>query len=203
MTKIKLCGLSRTCDIEAVNALNPEYIGFVFTPKSKRYVSPEKASELKKLLSPGIKAVGVFVNAPQNEILELVHSGIIDIIQLHGTEDAAYIRQLRELTDAPIIQAFRMKTEADIFLAKQSSADYILLDSGAGTGMTFNWQLIQDIKRPYFLAGGLNPDNVRNAIQKLTPFAVDVSSGIETEGFKDKEKMTAFVTAVRKGENLL
>ena len=203
MTKIKLCGLSRTCDIEAVNALNPEYIGFVFTPKSKRYVSPEKASELKKLLSPGIKTAGVFVNAPQNEILELVHSGIIDIIQLHGTEDAAYIRQLRELTDAPIIQAFRMKTEADIFLAKQSSADYILLDSGAGTGMTFNWQLIQDIKRPYFLAGGLNPDNVRNAIQKLTPFAVDVSSGIETEGFKDKEKMTAFVTAVRKGENLL
>lgn len=203
MTKIKLCGLSRTCDIEAVNALNPEYIGFVFTPKSKRYVSPEKASELKKLLSPGIKTAGVFVNAPQNEILELVHSGIIDIIQLHGTEDAAYIRQLRELTDAPIIQAFRMKTEADIFLAKQSSADYILLDSGAGTGMTFNWQLIQDVKRPYFLAGGLNPDNVRNAIQKLTPFAVDVSSGIETEGFKDKEKMTAFVTAVRKGENLL
>lgn len=203
MTKIKLCGLSRICDIEAVNTLNPEYIGFVFAPKSQRCVSPEKASELKKLLSPGIKAVGVFVNAPQNEILELVHSGIIDIIQLHGTEDAAYIRQLRELTDAPIIQAFRMKTEADIFLAKQSSADYILLDSGAGTGMTFNWQLIQDIKRPYFLAGGLNPDNVRNAIQKLTPFAVDVSSGIETEGFKDKEKMTAFVTAVRKGENLL
>lgn len=203
MTKIKLCGLSRICDIEAVNTLNPEYIGFVFTPKSKRYVSPEKASELKKLLSPSIKAVGVFVNAPQNEILELVHSGIIDIIQLHGTEDAAYIRQLRELTDAPIIQAFRLKTEADIFLAKQSSADYILLDSGAGTGMTFNWQLIQDVKRPYFLAGGLNPDNVRNAIQKLTPFAVDVSSGIETEGFKDKEKMTAFVTAVRKGENLL
>lgn len=203
MTKIKLCGLSRPCDIEMVNALNPEYIGFVFTPKSKRYVSPEKASELKKLLSPGIKAAGVFVNAPQNEILELVHSGIIDIIQLHGAEDAAYIRQLRELTDAPIIQAFRMKTEADIFLAKQSSADYILLDSGAGTGMTFNWQLIQDVKRPYFLAGGLNPDNVRNAIQKLTPFAVDVSSGIETEGFKDKEKMTAFVTAVRKGENLL
>lgn len=203
MTKIKLCGLSRPCDIEMVNALNPEYIGFVFTPKSKRYVSPEKASELKKLLSPGIKAVGVFVNAPQNEILELVHSGIIDIIQLHGTEDAAYIRQLRELTNALIIQAFRMKTEADIFLAKQSSADYILLDSGAGTGMTFNWQLIQDVKRPYFLAGGLNPDNVRNAIQKLTPFAVDVSSGIETEGFKDKEKMTAFVTAVRKGENLL
>ena len=203
MTKIKLCGLSRPCDIEMVNALNPEYIGFVFTPKSKRYVSPEKASELKKLLSPSIKAAGVFVNAPQNEILELVHSGIIDIIQLHGTEDAAYIRQLRELTDAPIIQAFRMKTEADIFLAKQSSADYILLDSGAGTGMTFNWQLIQDVKRPYFLAGGLNPDNVRNAIQKLTPFAVDVSSGIETEGFKDKEKMTAFVTTVRKGENLL
>lgn len=203
MTKIKLCGLSRPCNIEMVNALNPEYIGFVFTPKSKRYVSPEKASELKKLLSPSIKAAGVFVNAPQNEILELVHSGIIDIIQLHGTEDAAYIRQLRELTDAPIIQAFRMKTEADIFLAKQSSADYILLDSGAGTGMTFNWQLIQDVKRPYFLAGGLNPDNVRNAIQKLTPFAVDVSSGIETEGFKDKEKMTAFVTTVRKGENLL
>lgn len=203
MTKIKLCGLSRPCDIEMVNELMPEYIGFVFAPKSKRYVSPEKANELKKLLSPGIKAAGVFVNAPQNEILELVHSGTIDIIQLHGTEDATYIRQLRELTAAPIIQAFRMKTEADILLAKQSSADYILLDSGAGTGMTFNWQLIRGIKRPYFLAGGLNPDNVGNAIQELAPFAVDVSSGIETEGLKDKEKMTAFVTAVRKDENLL
>lgn len=198
MTKIKLCGLSRPCDIEAANRLKPEYIGFVFLPKSKRYVDYEKARELKSLLSPIIKAVGVFVDESPQTVAELLNNGIIDIAQLHGGEDEDYIGLLRNLTDKPIIKAFRIQSEDDILRAEESSADYILLDSGMGTGTVFNWDLIQNIKRPYFLAGGLDCDNVGEAVGRLHPYAVDVSSGIETNGLKDKEKMAAFVAKVRK-----
>lgn len=198
MTKIKCCGLSRMCDIEAANHLMPEYIGFVFAPKSRRYVSADKARALKQALSPEIKAVGVFVNETPEQIATLTDKGIIDMIQLHGNEDEAYIEKLRTLTDKPIIKAFRIETVADVEKAVQSTADAILLDSGAGTGKVFNWKLLADIKRPYFLAGGLAPNNIKQALQQLTPDAVDVSSGIETEGDKDKEKMAAFIAAVRK-----
>lgn len=198
MTKIKLCGLSRPCDIEAANRLKPEYIGFVFLPKSKRYVDYEKARELKNLLSPEIKAVGVFVDESPQTVAELLNNGTIDIAQLHGVEDEDYIRLLRNLTDKPIIKAFRIQSEDDILRAEESSADYILLDSGMGTGTVFNWDLIQNIKRPYFLAGGLDCDNVGEAVGRLHPYAVDISSGIETNGLKDKEKMAAFVAKVRK-----
>lgn len=198
MTKIKLCGLSRPCDIEAANRLKPEYIGFVFLPKSKRYVDYEKARELKSLLSPEIKAVGVFVDESPQRAAELLNNGTIDIAQLHGGEDEDYIGLLRNLTDKPIIKAFRIQSENDTLCAEESSADYILLDSGMGTGTVFNWDLIQNIKRPYFLAGGLDCDNVGEAVGRLHPYAVDVSSGIETNGLKDKEKMAAFVAKVRK-----
>ena len=198
MTKIKLCGLSRMEDIEAVNELKPEYIGFVFAPKSRRYVTPETVIELKQLLSPEIQAVGVFVNERPEKIVELLHNGVIDVVQLHGDEDEVYISRLRKLTDKPIIKAFRVETASDIDDAKRCSADYILLDSGAGTGTVFDWKLLQNIHRPYFLAGGLTPDNAADAVKQLHPFAVDVSSGIETGGTKDKEKMAAFVAAVRK-----
>lgn len=198
MTKIKMCGLSRHCDIEAANRLKPEYIGFVFLPKSKRYVTYEKAKELKSLLSPDIKAVGVFVDESAEIVARLLNDGTIDIAQLHGGEDEDYISRLRKLTGKPIIKAFRIESEEDIAQAEKSSADYILLDSGMGTGKVFDWSLIQSIKRPYFLAGGLDCDNVGEAIKKLRPYAVDVSSGIETNGLKDKEKMAAFVAKVRK-----
>lgn len=198
MTKIKLCGLSRPCDIEAANRLKPEYIGFVFLPKSKRYVNYERARELKGMLSPEIKAVGVFVNEAVQTAAELLNAGIIDIAQLHSGEDEDYIKLLRSLTDKPIIKAFRIRSGDDIARAEESSADYILLDSGMGTGTVFDWSLIQSIKRPYFLAGGLDCDNVGEAIRRLRPYAVDVSSGIETNGLKDNEKMAAFVAAVRK-----
>jgi phosphoribosylanthranilate isomerase len=202
MTKIKLCGLSRFCDIEAANELMPDYIGFVFATKSKRYISSQKAAELKRLLEPQIKAVGVFVNETPEQIAELLSKGIIDIAQLHGNENEDYIGHLRELTDKPIIKAFRIETAVDSLKAEQSTADYVLLDSGAGTGSEFDWSLIRDFKRPFLLAGGLSLDNVRNAIQQLTPYAVDVSSGIETDGYKDKEKMAAFINAVRKEDRL-
>lgn len=202
MTKIKFCGLSRPCDIEEANNLLLEYIGFVFAKKSRRYVSPDKALELKRLLAAEIKAVGVFVNETPEQIVDLLNKGIIDIVQLHGNEDEEYIRQLRRLTDKMIIKAFRIETASDIEMAEQSTADYVLLDSGAGTGTVFDWKFIQDMKRPYFLAGGLSPDNIGKAIQQLMPYAVDVSSGIETEGYKDKEKMAAFIAAVRKEDRL-
>lgn len=198
MTKIKLCGLSRPCDIKAANDLKPEYIGFVFAERSKRYVAPEKAKELKLLLVPDIQAVGVFVNENPEKVACLLNNHVIDIAQLHGAEDENYIRQLRCLTDKPIIKAFRMEMARALAAAEACTAEYLLLDSGAGTGTTFDWHLIQNIKRPYFLAGGLRTDNVKNAVKLLHPFAVDVSSGIETDGIKDKTKMAAFIAAVRK-----
>ncbi len=198
MTKIKLCGLSRPCDIEAANRLKPEYIGFVFLPKSRRYVTYERAKELKSMLSPEIKAVGVFVDESPQMVAQLLNDGIIDIAQLHGSEGEDYIKLMRNLANKPIIKAFRIKLWDDIARAEESSADYILLDSGMGTGIQFDWNLIQSIKRPYFLAGGLDCGNVCEAIKKLRPYAVDVSSGIETNGLKDKEKMAEFVAMVRK-----
>ena len=201
MTKIKFCGLTGDCDIDAANELRPEYVGFVFAPKSKRYITPERAAELKSRLEAGIKAVGVFVNDDLYHVAELLNRGVIDIAQLHGSEDEEYIGQLRQLTDKPIIRAFRIKTAEDIAEAEKCTADHVLLDSGAGTGEVFDWKLIKNMKRPYFLAGGLSPDNVENAVEQLSPYAVDVSSGIETDGVKDKAKMAAFAAAVR-GEKI-
>ena len=198
MSKIKLCGLSRKCDIEWANALKPEYIGFVFWSKSKRNVPPEKAKELKDLLSPDIKAVGVFVDEPIENVAELLNDNIIDIAQLHGGEDEEYIKKLRMLSGKPIIKAFLLKSDIDAERAEKSTADYILVDSGTGTGKSFDWELLKNISRPYFLAGGLCCENISQAITALDPYAVDVSSGIETNGCKDKNKMAVFVAAVRK-----
>lgn len=200
MTKIKLCGLSRNCDIDVVNKLKPDFIGFVFWQKSSRFVTKEKAFELKSLLNPDIKAVGVFVDEKPETVAELLNLGIIDMAQLHGSESEEYIEDLKKLSDKPIIKAFRVKTKQDIIDAQKSSADYVLLDSGAGTGNAFDWDLIQNIQRPYFLAGGLDTCNAETAVKKLKPYAVDVSSGIETNRLKDKDKMTAFVVAVRNAE---
>ncbi|MCI5918097.1 MAG: phosphoribosylanthranilate isomerase [Roseburia sp.] len=202
MTKMKFCGLTRPCDIEAVNEIKPEYIGFVFAKKSKRYVTPQKAMELKNLLSPEILAVGVFVGEEPEVIAGLLENGTIDIAQLHGSEDEEYIRRLKTMTDKPIIKAVQVTEESAYAETKlpSCSVDYLLLDSGAGTGTTFNWNKIEKLCKPYFLAGGLSPDNVREAIELLHPYAVDVSSGIEEDGVKSKEKMAAFAAAVRKEE---
>lgn len=196
--KIKLCGLSRPCDIEAVNELKPDYIGFVFASKSKRYVTPEKAVELKSLLDPAITAVGVFVDEDPTAVAALLQNGTIDMAQLHGHEDAAYIATLRQLTDKPLIRAFRIGSREDLEEVASCPADYVLLDSGAGTGQVFDWSLIEGVQRPYFLAGGLSCDNAEAAVARLHPYAVDVSSGIETDGLKDKEKMAVFTAAVRR-----
>lgn len=195
MTKIKFCGLRTLDDIYAANELVPDYIGFVFAPKSKRYVTPAQAEQFRNALSKKILAVGVFVNENPAQVAELLNNGIIDAAQLHGNEDDAYIQNLRGVTKKIIIKAFRSD---NIAAADKSHADFILIDAGAGDGKTFDWTLIKNLRREYFLAGGLNPDNVGDAIKLLNPFAVDVSSGIETDGRKDFGKMAAFANAVRK-----
>ena len=198
--KIKLCGLSRAEDIAAANRLMPDYIGFVFAKKSRRYVSPERAAELKALLDPRITAVGVFVNETPENIANLLESGVIDAAQLHGDEDEEYISSLRKLTDKTLIKAFKVNSVQDVIKAESSSADLVLLDSGAGTGSVFDWELIRTVKRRYFLAGGLDSRNVGEAIETLHPWAVDVSSGVETGGIKDEKKMADFISAAgRKG----
>ena len=199
MTKIKICGLSRPCDIEYVNEAKPDFCGFIINvPKSKRNVSPDTVRQLVKNLSPDVKPVGVFVNAPMDEIAALTEDGTLAYVQLHGKEDEAYIAALRERIHVPIIQAFKVTCPEDVAHAQQSSADYILLDNGSGgTGKTFDWSHLRDITRPYILAGGLGPDNLGLAVSQLAPWGVDLSSGVETNGFKDKNKVLAAVQAVR------
>lgn len=202
MTRIKLCGLSRREDIAAANRLSPDYVGFVFAPQSRRCVSPQQAAKLKALLRPDIQAVGVFVDEAPEQIAALLEQGIIDLAQLHGSETPAQVRKLKALTGKPVIQAFRIRTQADVTAAEASPADFILLDSGAGTGTAFDWRLLRTLHRPWFLAGGLEPENVGRAVREMRPWAVDVSSGIETGGVKDEIKMAAFVAAVRKEDQI-
>lgn len=195
--RIKICGLTRPCDIEWVNELKPEFIGFVFAPASRRFVEPEAAAQLRSMLAPGIRAAGVFVDEDECRVAELAEKGIIDIVQLHGSEDEEYIARLRKMTEAPIIKAFSVKTSEDVKRARECTADYVLLDSGSGgTGTTFDWSLVEDLGKPWFLAGGLNAENVKQALAIHVPFAVDVSSGVETDGKKDRLKMAEFVNAV-------
>ena len=200
MTKIKMCGLSRIEDIEAANAIKPDYIGFVFAEISKRRVSALEASKLKSKLDPDIKAVGVFLDDKLDFVASMLNLGIVDVVQLHGSENEEYIERVRQITNKPIIKAFIIRSKEDVERAERSTADYILLDGGKGEGKAFDWSLLKDIKRPYFLAGGLNPVNASDAVKALKPYAVDVSTGIETDGVKDREKMTAFADAVREEE---
>lgn len=199
MTKIKICGLSRRCDIGFVNRCGPDYAGFVVNvPKSRRSVTPEEARALSALLSPDIMPVGVFVNERAEVVASMLNDGIIFAAQLHGSEDEDYIGALRRRTGGILIQAFSVASPSDMERAAASPADYVLLDSGGGTGRTFDWRLIKGFKRPYFLAGGLGADNLPAALAELRPFAVDMSSGVETGGVKDPAKIEAAVAAVRR-----
>ncbi|WP_026497885.1 phosphoribosylanthranilate isomerase [Butyrivibrio sp. WCD2001] len=205
MTKTKFCGLTRPEDIKIVNRLKPDYIGFVFFKKSKRNVEPEEAKKLKEKLDSNIKAVGVFVDEKPEFIAGLANENIIETIQLHGNEDEKYIGQLRKLTAAKIIKAFQIKnynctkngTEDFLEEVQTSSADMVLIDSGQGTGTAFNWEILKQITRPYFLAGGINTENIEEAVTDIKPYAIDVSSGIETDGVKDEEKMSFIISIIR------
>lgn len=197
MTRVKLCGLRSEADVRTVLELRPDYAGFILSGGFRRSIDYDMFITLSAMLRDSdIKHVGVFVNEPLDSLVG-IFSENIDVIQLHGSESEQYISALRKHTDKPIIKAFTVKSAADIEAARVSSADYVLLDSGTGTGSTFDHSLIKDIGRPFFLAGGLTSENVGEAITRFEPFAVDVSSSLETDGIKDKAKMTAFVKAVR------
>ncbi|MGN0314731.1 MAG: phosphoribosylanthranilate isomerase [Fusicatenibacter sp.] len=196
-TKIKICGLSRLCDIDYVNELKPDYVGFVFA-KSRRRITREHAWTLRQKLDPKIQAVGVFVNELAPVVAGYLEAGIIDLAQLHGCEDEIYLHSLRQQTGQPIIKAFSIRNREDVTKASESTADYILLDHGAGgTGTAFDWTLVQEMKRPFFLAGGLGPDNIEHAMAAVHPFGVDISSGVETDGYKDYHKIQDCIRRIR------
>lgn len=196
MSKIKICGLSRKCDIDYVNELMPDYIGFVFA-KSRRQIDRRKAEKLREMLNENVQTVGVFVNEDINKVAYMANNSIIDMIQLHGSEDETYVKSLRYKTDAKIIKAFKINSYEDIKMANESDAEYILLDNGnGGTGKSFDWGYVDNIDRPYFLAGGINESNLEAAL-RLQPYAIDLSSGIETDGFKDYNKIKNVIRTVR------
>ena len=196
MTKIKICGLTRRYEIDYVNEAKPDYIGFVFWEKSRRYVTKEQAKRLKERLDPGILAVGVFVNERSEKIVELVNTGVIDLIQLHGEEDEEYVHKLKKMTDRPVIKAVQIKKENNARMP-EFTADYYLLDSGKGSGQTLDWGSLPAIERPWFLAGGISAENVQDAIENLHPYAVDFSSSVETDGCKDRDKILEIVRRIR------
>ena len=182
---IKICGLRRAIDIEYVNKLKPDYIGFVFAD-SKRKVNINEATLLKANLDKNIKAVGVFRNNDIELIRKAVENNIIDLIQLHGDEDDSYILKIKEFTNLPIIKAYR----------DSKYSDYSLFDNDdPGKGIVFDWNSI-NTKKPFFLAGGININNIDDAL-KINPYCIDVSSGVEENGFKDFDKMKEIIKRCR------
>ena len=196
-TKIKFCGLRREEDVKYAASLDAGFFGFILSQRFKRFVSPVEVCRLKALVPASSRTVGVFVDEPLDYVCECTRKAALDMIQLHGSEDDGYIGKIKEMTGLPVIKMFKPVTEDDIISARKSTADLILLDAGTGTGKTFDWNLAEGFGRDYILAGGLSPDNVRGAIEKLRPYAVDVSSGVETDGIKDYSKMKAFAAEVR------
>ena len=201
-TKIKICGLTRACDIQAANESRPDYIGFVFA-KSRRQVSEEQAEVLAGQLVPGIQAVGVFVNAPTEQVIRLLQKDVIQLAQRQGQESQEENRFIQEKTGKPEIKAFSVETIEDIEEASKSPAEYLLFDHGAGgTGKAFDWSLAEKagimVKQPFFIAGGIRMENIEEAVRRTAPFGVDVSSGAETDGWKDPEKMRRLTEMVRR-----
>jgi len=197
--KIKICGIMRHEDIDIVNGALPDYIGFIFYDRSKRYINPIKAVELKKRLDRRIMAVGVFVNVAVDFIVETVHNNTVDIVQLHGDEDAEYIAKLRaEVKETKIIKAVTVNTAEDLEHITDVGADYYLLDNGkGGTGKAFDWSLFpKELSPKVFLAGGVSLENIDTAIS-LNPYCIDVSSGAKTDGFNDRAKIFELVRRVR------
>ena len=200
MTKIKICGLYRLCDMDYVNRAGPDWCGFVINfPKSHRSVTPEQARKLRSGLSRHVRPVGVFVDRPAEEVVALLNDGTITAAQLHGREDETYIARIRALAPGyEIWKAFQIRSAVDLDAANASTADLVLLDNGYGTGETFDWSLAGGVKRPFLLAGGLTPENIPGAIRQLRPYGLDVSSGVETDKKKDPSKILAAVAAARK-----
>lgn len=201
MTKLKVCGLSRDIDIDIANELIPDYVGFVFA-NSSRQVDEELACYLRAKLEPVVQSVGVFVNDSLERIIRLCNAGIIDLVQLHGDEDEEYIRMLKKEIHQPVIKAVRVQSKDDILKAEELSSDYILLDcyhesQYGGCGKSFDWSLITKVHKPFFLAGGINNRNVIQAINQAQPYCIDISSGVETDGWKDRIKIIEILRKIR------
>ena len=195
--RIKICGLFRDCDIDYVNEAKPDFIGFVFA-KSRRQVSGEWAEAMRSKLRSEITPVGVFVNESLANVARLLNNNIIEMAQLHGAENEHYIQELKSLTQKPIIKAVRVLSHDDIEAAQHTVADFLLLDNGTGgTGESFDWSLVRQVTKPFFLAGGLKADNIEQAIVATSPYAVDLSSGVETGGLKDRAKILEIVRSMR------
>lgn len=220
--KIKICGLRRPEDVSYANEVKPDYVGFILTPGFRRSIAKETAKELKKALDPGIRAVGVFVNEPAERVAEFLEEEIIDLAQLHGQESEEDIVYLKAVTGKPVIKVVRAgeltvaeapDPETERTLRRyaveawlDSAADYLLFDSGTGTGKTFDWSVLAEVlaehggslPKEFFLAGGISSENIGEAYEALHPYAVDLSSSVETDGAKDLEKMSLAVSAARK-----
>ncbi len=192
-SKIKICGMMRKEDIQVINQYHPDYIGFIIDyPKSHRSKTQEEVKILSQIVHPDIQKVGVFVDAPLEEVVALANEGTIDLIQLHGNENESYITKVQQETSKSVIKAFIIQSPQDVEEAKRSKADIILLDCGRGSGQSFPWQWIpRDFGRPYFLAGGLHPGNLEEAYRQVQPWGLDISSGVETNGWKDENKIKA------------
>ncbi|MBP5606365.1 MAG: phosphoribosylanthranilate isomerase [Ruminiclostridium sp.] len=203
MTRIKICGLTRDEDVSCVNSLLPDYAGFVFAKGRRRYISPDTAERFRSGLDERITTVGVFVDEDPDIIAEIAGRGIIGCVQLHGRESEEYIGRVKSMTGLPVIKAFRIESEADAAAAESSCADMILLDTGAGgTGETFDHTVLNVMKRPYFIAGGLSPENVGMIMYGYHPYGLDVSSGVETNGNKDPEKIRQFIETVSMNDEI-
>ncbi|MGN1417950.1 MAG: phosphoribosylanthranilate isomerase [Acutalibacteraceae bacterium] len=198
MVKVKICGLRRECDVDFVNEAKADFAGMIFASGRKRCITLLQAKKMKARLDKNIKAVGVFINEPIDYMKQLADERIIDIIQLHGTQDDEFVKQVQKQCGIPVIKAFRVQNLCDVEEAEKSSADFILFDSGAGgTGEKFDHSLLKNVKRPFFLAGGLDCESVESAVRDIVPFAVDTSSGTETNGYKDRDKILEFVQRAR------
>ena len=215
-TKIKICGLKRLEDAAIVNRLRPDYVGFVFAG-TKRKIAKETAAALRAAIRPEILSVGVFVNEPMENIAVMCREGILDLVQLHGDETEAYVAEVKRQTQKPVIRAVRVRSQDDVLANADSCADYLLFDTYrageyGGSGAAFAWNDLLAAKKRYeengaafpafFLAGGLNAGNAPNAIRTLHPYALDVSSGVETDGFKDEEKIKEFLKACRNADGM-
>lgn len=192
MAKIKICGLRRQADIDYVNELKPDYIGFILTEGFRRSIDMETAKSLKSRLDKSIKAVGVFVDDDEKRINKFVSDGIIDLVQLHGSEDAEFCQRI----NAPIIKYFKPD---DFCKIGEYNVEYFLFDSGTGTGRAFDWSKIPKTDTPFFLAGGIDECNIEKALKEINPYCIDVSSSVETDGFKDYNKMKNITNAVKHG----
>lgn len=212
MTKVKICGLKTLADVEIVNQYLPEYVGFVFA-KTKRFVTDKQASIMRNALDKRIQAVGVFVNEPIEHVIQLCDTGIINVVQLHGEETDTYIQMLKQKTDTNVIKAVRVQSAEQVVENISAAADFMLFDTykngvPGGTGECFSLKILQEsfaklrernqTIKPYFLAGGLHCDNVVDVIRQMDCYAVDVSTGVETNGIKDAIKIKQFIDCVKK-----